>query len=385
MPPGWKPHIERHLLNALPEGARLEALASLVSDGAEKTCHPVDLIPRIDELPGRFSVGSRSAELKRYVPMPENVPAVTSRLSAAWLHPRSSVRVNAKPSFSGYQDKFIAKLAVENGEATLSVPSSNERGNVIVKPGNPELPYVAENEFACMETAKLLGFKVPRVFLFRQPDAASEIERKRKHFLIERFDYAPDKDGNYQKLTVAETASLMGLSSETKYGTTTEELFRTARNSLDSDGLKTFARMYFLGILVCNGDMHAKNFSFVLDPEDRSYTPSPLYDCLCTSIYGFNDTLALPLGNSCRPKLSEIIAFMKSLVSPGEMRELAESVPAALDAVLPLAFDAETHSARTAQKRLRNAIIGRSRSMARALKDFQSPPNLLPSQPLERR
>lgn len=374
MPSSWRPHIEQHLLNALPEGIRLEVLTAHVSNGAEKPNRSIEFIPWIDELPGKFSVGSSSdpredGEIKRYIPLPETVQegAVTSRLSAAWLHPQSSVRVHKKPSFSGYQDKFVAKLTVENGETILSVPKSDERGNVIVKPGNPELPYVAENEFICMKVAQRLGFSVPRVFLFQQPDAASEIERKRKHFLIERFDYSTDKEGNSQKLTVTEIASLMNLSSETKYDTTTEELFQTARNNLNAEGLKTFARMYFLGVLVGNGDMHAKNFSLILDPEDRSYRSSPLYDCLCTSIYGFNDTLILPLGNTNRPKPAEIISFMQSFLSIDEMKDMAESVPNALDAILPLAFDSEVHNIKTAQKRLRCAIVERTRAMLKAL------------------
>jgi hypothetical protein len=129
--------------------------------------------------------------------------------------------------------------------------------------------------------------------------------------------------------------------------------------------------MYFLGILVGNGDMHAKNFSFILDPEDRSYRPSPLYDCLCTSIYGFHDTLVLPLGNTNRPKPAEIITFLRSFLSIDEMKDMAEGIPRALDAVLPLAFDSEEHNVQTARKRLRGAITERTRSMLKAIENTQ--------------
>jgi hypothetical protein len=190
--------------------------------------------------------------------------------------------------------------------------------------------------------------------------------------LIERFDYTTDKEGVSQKLTVTEMASLMNLSSETKYDTTTEELFQTARSSLNSEGIKTFARMYFLGILVGNGDMHAKNFSFILNPEDRRYSPSPIYDCLCTSIYGFHDTLALPLGNTNRPKPLEIIAFLRSFLSIDEMKDMTEGISRALDAVLPFAFDSEEHNVQTARKRLRGAIVERTRSMLKAIESTQT-------------
>ncbi|MDR2179923.1 MAG: HipA domain-containing protein [Synergistaceae bacterium] len=377
MPLSWRPHIRQHLLNALPEGIRLETLAALVSEDGAEILRAADLVPWVDELPGRFSAGNSptpadTGEIERYVPIPEDVTegTVTSRLSAAWLHPQSPVRAKRKPSFSGYQDKFVAKLAVENGKPILSAPAPGERGNVIVKPGNPQYPFIAENEFVCMQLAKGLGFHVPRVFLFRQPDAASEIERKRKHFLVERFDYTLnqiDKAGKFKKLAITEMAALMNLTSKTKYDTTTEELFRTAQSSFDSEGLRIFARMYFFGILTGNGDMHAKNFSLVLDPGDRSYRPSPLYDCLCTSVYGFNDMLALPLGNSNRPKPAEVTAFMRSFLSDGEMEKMATGILGALDALLPLAFDSEAPAIQTARKRLRNAIANHTRSILKAI------------------
>ncbi|MDR3331872.1 MAG: HipA domain-containing protein [Synergistaceae bacterium] len=376
MPSSWKPHIERHLLNALPEGVRFDSLAVLASrngDGAEVD-RPIELVPWVDDLPGRFSAGNTSVYpddggFRHYVPFPELIAEgrVQSRLSAAWLHHQSEIRTKTKPSFSGYQDKFVAKLSVENGQPVLSIPMPNERGNVIVKPGNPDYPYIAENEYTCMKLAQRLGLNVPRIFLFRQPDAASEAERHRQHFLIERFDYAADSEGNPRKLSTTEIASLMDLSSETKYDTTTDELFSTAQSNLGMEDMRIFARMYFLGVLVGNGDMHAKNFSLILDPEDGSYHPAPLYDCVCTSIYGFNDILALSLRGTNRPKFAAIIDFMALFLPVEEMRGMALGVKYNLDSAAELAFDSDNHSMQTARERLKGAITQRTASILKMI------------------
>ncbi|MDR1978769.1 MAG: HipA domain-containing protein [Synergistaceae bacterium] len=375
MPPGWKPHIERCLLNALPEGTRFDSLLILASHNSANP-NPenlIELVPYLDDLPGHFSAGDTPIpsedKIRRYVPLPDVLPAgeIRSRLPVPCLHPQSALRMTAKPSFSGYQDKFVAKLAVEDGRLALSLPDPAERGNVIVKPADPNHPYIGENEYVCMKLAQSLGFNVPRVFLFRQKDVALEAERQRQHFLIERFDYGIDDEGRPQKVVTTEIASLMDLSSETKYDTTTEKLFETAEKSLPPDDMREFARMYFFGALVHNGDMHAKNFSFILDPESRDYRLAPLYDCLCTAIYGFHDVLALPLNGTNRPKPEAFVRFMISWLSAEEMRAMGTLLHRNLDSALDLAFDYGEHKVKTARKRLRGAIIERTRPIVEAI------------------
>ena len=377
MPLSWKPRIECCLINALPEGIRFESLVVLASkDGSSPNSH-VELIPYVDDLPGRFSVENTSAysngkQIRRYMPLPNNLPEteVQSNLSAAFLRPQSEIRRSARPSFSGYQDKFVANLSVEDMRLVLNSPKPNERGNVIVKPGSPNYPYIAENEYACMKMAQSMGLDVPRVFLFRQLDAGSVIERQRRHFIIERFDYALNQDGEPEKLEITDIASLMGLDSETKYNKTTEELFQTAKEYLSTEDMKNFADMYFFGILVCNSDMHTKNFSFVIDPESHNYRPTPLYDCLCTAIYGFSDTLALSLGGTERPKMKSVISFMESFLSVNEMRKLTEGVKLNIGVSLDTVFDLKNPKEASARNCISTAVINRTTTVLKELEAF---------------
>ena len=162
MPLKWVPHIKRLLENSLPEGLRKDTLVRLAARHGTTPSDSLELIPYIADLPGRFSAGdSRKHEkhgeaARRFYPLPDKLPsvAIESRLLLAFFDPLSEPRVNEKPSFSGYQDKFTAHLTVEGDKLFLSpVDQETERGNVIVKPAHLKYPFIAENEYICMELA----------------------------------------------------------------------------------------------------------------------------------------------------------------------------------------------------------------------------------------
>jgi hypothetical protein len=113
--------------------------------------------------------------------------------------------------------------------------------------------------------------------------------------------------------------------------------------------------------------MHTKNFSLILNPEDRSYSLAPLYDCLCTSLYGFHDVLALPLNGTNRPKIETAVKFMEAYLSLEEMRDMALGVNRNLEPVLKLAFSADAAKEQTAQKRLQGAITERNLSVLKVI------------------
>lgn len=137
MPTSLISHIKCRLLNALPEGIRFESLVVLASKNGNNPNYKIELVPLLDDLPGHFSIGESTVppngeHIRRYVPLPDYLPIseVQSNLSAAFLRPQSEIRCNMKPSFSGYQDKFVANLSIESGQLTLSIPKPEERGNV---------------------------------------------------------------------------------------------------------------------------------------------------------------------------------------------------------------------------------------------------------------
>jgi serine/threonine-protein kinase HipA len=189
---------------------------------------------------------------------------------------------------------------VEGDSMILSpVNQELERGNVIVKPAHLEYPFIAENEYTCMELARRAGLPTPRVFLFQQPN----LPLPRQHLVVERFDLCV-VEGLEHRLNITEFAPLMGLVSAQKYEPSTEELFAFAEQILTDEDMKMFAKSYLLGAIVRNGDMHAKNFSIAIDNNIPRLTP--VYDMVNTEVYGISGVLALKLAGDHSPKMIDI-------------------------------------------------------------------------------
>ncbi|MDR1874916.1 MAG: HipA domain-containing protein [Synergistaceae bacterium] len=313
-------------------------------------------------------------------------PHYTSLITCRQLkqNPLSEPRVSAKPSFSGYQDKFTAHLTVEGGKLFLSpVDQETERGNVIVKPAHLKYPFIAENEYICMELARHAGLPTPRVFLFQQPN----LSLPRQHLAVERFDVKVI-DGQAQMLNITEFAPLMGLVSAQKYEPTTEALFTQAQQNLPVNDMKAFAKAYFLGSIVRNGDMHAKNFSVAVESDVMRLTP--IYDMVNTEVYGIstggfrgaseaqgragsaplslNVYLALKLANSYFPKMADIVKFLLNYLPMEDMEETAQAVRKNLSACANRAFaEAASPNMQKFRKRLEQSVSGGATQMLKAI------------------
>jgi hypothetical protein len=322
------------LRNALPEGERYE---NLLLNSPHPISSPIDAAKNVDELPGNFSIGAPQS--RAYVPFPhisgEKVHATTT-LPESMFFANSEIRIRQKPSFSGYQDKFVAKVALVAGELVISqVDSEKEVGNVIIKPGI-KFPGVAQNEFVCMRLAEKAGIEIPRTFLLKHPGN----KLSAWHLCVERFDFTADPP--FEKKNMLEFASLMNLDSKSKYSAQTEELFQCAEKYLGVSDLRKLGRAYFYGILTGNGDMHTKNFSVFID-TDGSYRLTPIYDMVNTQVHGFPDMLALPMNESCNPNPSmrSVIDFFENYISKDEMHQMAQTIEQSLPSVLTLAFPQE--------------------------------------------
>gem|GEM_PF-6346042 len=404
MPSSWKSKVKWLLLNALPEGFRYSDSIRCIAhrDSYDyKWGGVIGLINYVDELPGHFAVRDTPVfcdePVRRYAPLPDALPPVLqrggaqevqSRLSPDLFDWQSDARRNMKQSFSGYQDSFVAKLSTEEGRLILSSPSPAERGNAVVKVSNHfSYPFIAENEYACMKLAESLGFNVPRVFLFYQPD----LKQPRFHFVIERFDYAAGKDAEPQKLEICEMAALMGLEAENKYSAGSEEFFEFAQNFLDTTEIKKLARMYFFGILICNGNMHAKNFSILFNKDEKPCL-APMYDMLNTQMYERRilqnvlnrhtvrmkelrdsdslNMLALPMGKArdSNPSLGGVIKFLESYIDKDEMYQMARGVRENLSAALNSAFQ-NTKDKSDWDRHMERGILNRVSRVKEAIKN----------------
>jgi hypothetical protein len=363
MPPQWIPHIKKLLENSLPEGFRRDALVQLAVKKGARANLALELVPFISEWPGRFSAGDasfaerESATPRSFCRLPDSLRQggrmkIESRLPVSFFDPLSERRINTKPSFSGYQDKFTAILRQEDdGLWTLTAPDQEtERGNVIVKPSHPKYPFIAENEYLCMELAKKAGLQVPRVFLFRQPGITLEPQ----HIIVERFDVKV-VNGKPVVLDISEFAPLMDLESQNKYDTTTEQLFDYAKSVLSTEDMRALANAYLFGWIVRNGDMHSKNFS--MEYREGKYILSPVYDMVNTNVYGDYSSLALPLGGETAPKPSKITRFLSDYLSIDDIESMAMSVKSNLKECSERTFIETSHkNAPKFQKKLEQSI-----------------------------
>jgi hypothetical protein len=379
MPSHWMPRIKKLLENALPEGSRRDALVQLAIKKGSQPNFALDLVPYISEWPGKISVRDTSpAERDSIYPrffrqLPEQLPRgeqikIESRLPVSFFDPLSERRINTKPSFSGYQDKFTAVLRQEGeGLWTLSAPDQEaERGNVIVKPAHPKYPFIAENEYLCMELAKKAGLQAPRVFLFRQPGITLEPQ----HIIVERFDVKVVNDKAID-LDISEFAPLMDLEPQKKYNTTTERLFGYAESVLSPEDMKSLANAYLFGCMVRNGDMHSKNFS--MEYKEGKYLLSPIYDMVNTDVYGDFSALALPLGGENSPKPSKAIGFLSDYSTIDDFESIAMSVKNYLKECSERAFLETSHkNAPKFQKKLEQSISKGVNDIRRAIKNIEN-------------
>lgn len=323
------------LNNSLPEGERYDSFIRHISH-ENKTL--VGVAKNLDELPGKLSINKLDDRL--YVPfpnIPDNIVYAKTTLDSNMFFVNSELRLSHKPSFSGYQDKFTAKAEIIDGKLNIShINTEKEYGNVIVKPYNKKFFGITQNEFVCMKLANKVGLEVPKVFLIEHPDNRIPI----KHLCVKRFDFTDTFP--FEKKEMMEFTTLMGLNSKRKASVKTEEFFKHAEKCLDKSELEKLGKTYFFGLLICNGDMHLKNFS-VFIMNNKTYQLTPIYDMVNIHVYGDKDILALPMTESFNPSphISIITDFLAQYIIKEDMYKMIETVENNLIDILNLAYPNE--------------------------------------------
>lgn len=280
---------------SLPEGTRREDI--LLRAGSSDTKKLAEL-PDETPLDVRFDGRSFSRDDRTFVPLPTLSEAPPWTLVRSNLPPSFFCECMGRSrrhfSFSGTQQKFTARLVVEDETPTLEdIDETKEVGNVIVKPWDGKYPFLPENEFFSIMLMDGMGLPtvVPRL---------ARTDCMHLHLVVERFDL-DIINGMPQRRRAFQLAELMELSTDEngKYSITTEELLDFVCAHLENP--RRFALAYAAGWAIGNGDMHAKNFS-AFAASNGKYRLAPLYDILNTTVYeGMTDRLALPFGECCSP------------------------------------------------------------------------------------
>ncbi len=184
-------------------------------------------------------------------------------------------------SLAGGQKKTTLALLDADGQPKLGLPGPKDRlaipktgapSTIIIKPDNPTLPGIVENEAYCLTLAGLIGIPVV--------DSRIVEAGSRTALAVARYDRQLRSDGSVRRLHQEDFAQANSIFPGQKYeqgtvpGLDMTRLLRTAAHLPAKDAL-TLQDQVIYNILVANTDAHAKNYSMLLSSGP---TMAPLYD-----------------------------------------------------------------------------------------------------------
>ncbi|MEO1378856.1 MAG: type II toxin-antitoxin system HipA family toxin, partial [Pseudomonadota bacterium] len=164
------------------------------------------------------------------------------------------------------------KLGLPEEGDQLAIPMSGAPSTIIIKPDNPNLPGIVENESYCLTLAKLIGIESADVSIIDLGNRAA--------LAVARYDRTTRKDGKLRRLHQEDFAQANSVFPGQKYeqgtvaGLDLNRLLLTAQHLPAQDAL-TLQDQVIFNILVANTDAHAKNYSMLLSGGP---TMAPLYD-----------------------------------------------------------------------------------------------------------
>lgn len=187
-----------------------------------------------------------------------------------------------KTALTVLNDAGQPKLGLPDPTDKLAIPKNGAPSTIIIKPENPILTGILENEAYCLYLAKLIGIDVIDFHI---------IESSKENALaIARYDRTQKKDGSIRRLHQEDFAQTNNILPIQKYeigglvnGPDLKTLLLTSDHLLPTDELKLLDRVIF-SILVANTDAHAKNYAMILSAEPRL---APLYDVSSVLLWDF--------------------------------------------------------------------------------------------------
>ncbi len=214
--------------------------------------------------------------------------------------------------------------------------------DLIVKSGADEYAHLAQNEFLCLEAARLCGLETPRFWLSDSGDL----------FVMERFDLTPSGRLGFEDMAV-----LLGLNKDPhdnyKYSQSYETLAAVIREVCGQGDvlreLERFFSMICLSVMVRNGDAHLKNFGVLYTHPGSPETAqlAPVFDVTTTTAYEHYNpksgqalvdrTLAIKMNKTkAYPDRQQLIEFGRKhcgVAAPGVIIErIADAMSEALGA-----------------------------------------------------
>lgn len=152
--------------------------------------------------------------------------------------------------------------------------------DLIVKSGAEEYAHLAQNEFLCLEAARLAGLETPPFWLSERGDL----------FVMERFDLTESGRLGFEDMAV-----LLGLNKDPhdnykysqSYETLAAVIAQVCRHANPLRELERFFSSVCLSVMVRNGDAHLKNFGVIYTHPGARETVqlAPVFDVTTTTVY----------------------------------------------------------------------------------------------------
>lgn len=280
--------IEPWLANLLPEERQLTIVAHAL--GLDRTNSLAILREIGADTAGALSFGMPSDRGSwRYTPLRDlydeaNEDAALDRhFIDLGRRPLLVGEDGVRQSLAGGQKKSVLTVLEPDGRPVLrlprdgdviSVPLDGAPSTLVVKPDNPDLPGIVENELFCLRLARAVGIEAV--------EATALTGSTRSAIAILRYDRRIGRDGQLQRLHQEGFAQANALPPGLKYeigtraGLDLAGLFATRRHLSSVDALALLDQVIF-NLLVANTDAHAKNYSILL-PIGQAPRLAPLYD-----------------------------------------------------------------------------------------------------------
>jgi serine/threonine-protein kinase HipA len=169
-------------------------------------------------------------------------------------------------------------LRLPQEDDVLAIPLNGAPSTLIVKPDNPNLPGITENEVWCLRMAQAIGIEAAQATILQSS--------KRTAIGVLRYDRRVGRSGQLLRLHQEDFAQANGLPPGRKYergtlpGLDLKTLLETGRHVSATDALALLDQVIF-NILVANTDAHAKNYSLILPVGSAPRLAprlAPLYD-----------------------------------------------------------------------------------------------------------
>ncbi|MDP3197148.1 HipA domain-containing protein [Tabrizicola sp.] len=280
--------ISPWLANLLPEEEQLQVLTrSLGLDQA-------DVLAVLAEIggdtAGALSFGAVTdralwayAPLTSFYDTADPLLALERHFEDLGLRPFLVGEEGVRQSLAGGQKKSALAVLDETGKPVLRLPQGGDvlaiplngaPSTMVVKPDNPNLPGITENEVWCLRMAQAIGIDAAQATILQSS--------KRTAIGVLRYDRRIGRSGQLLRLHQEDFAQANGLPPGRKYergtrpGLDLKTLLETGRHVSATDALALLDQVIF-NILVANTDAHAKNYSLIL-PVGAAPRLAPLYD-----------------------------------------------------------------------------------------------------------